>query len=230
MRCFLIVVLSVLVSCGESSRSVGSSSEAIQRKHRDDGPFRRLVEHWAARLDAERGLEALEFAAGLDAGIGQKHDRCFIFFAERLVSTDQLDLILLLEDRIVSIDSLFGSEKRWLLHCALYNDRGNPLVVAAMRELARKRPDSLLLAPWREGGLQFLLTILQDKTTRTEDRWKAADLIGYHGSPELVPFLVSLREDATVYYPDGHPPWGKAVSIGEKVAMTIEMIKRRHGE
>lgn len=231
-RCFLLLVLCLLASCGDDGPSAGTSgtnSVPLQAEPRDDVPFRKLVEHWAARSDAERGLEALDFAVGLESGIGQKHDRCFIFFAEMLVHLDQLDLLLLLEDRIVSRDPSSGPEKRWLLHAALYNDRGRPLVVATMSELAPRRLDSMLLAPWREGGLQDLLAILQDKGRETEDRWEAADLMGWHGAPELIPYLVPLREDATVYYPDSHLSWGKAVTIGEKVASTIKLIKRRHG-
>ena len=153
---------------------------------------------------------------------------CFGDFVEELIRQDAAGTIRFLDGEIGKLQD--GAEKREELHGALLDARTVSPPIAALRaELALQNRDSIFLAPFRPSGLEFLLSTVEDRSARAEDRVRAVLVLGIFGDRTVLERLQAVCEDATPYaspspLPESHD------TVGEDVRRAVEKIRTRLAE
>ena len=116
--------------------------------------------------------------------------------------------------------------KRAILHWEMHSARPRPK--ASLARLAQLSPSSIPLAVHRPGGIQFLLGVVENVQANVHDRAHAAGLLGYHGSPELVPRLKLHENDRSPYDTGWGPPLrDRPPTLGDRVRLAIKSIEAR---
>jgi hypothetical protein len=123
-----------------------------------------------------------------------------------------------------------GVLKQRDLHWAMVAGRPSTALACLLRRLAEQNGDSLVLAPYRAGGIAYLLTVLEDEHRGTDDRVLSAIRLGQVGTVDLLERMASLAGDAHTYYGlyGGHAGPGEPdETLGWFVQRAMRDIRRR---
>lgn len=163
--------------------------------------FRRSIATLASELGARRAHEEIRF-------LDREFSRCG--------AADELRLWWL----------HYGVYKAALREPKLHPDDSRARSFA--RSLARARPDSVWLAPYRDDGVDYLVRVSLDSRVPTWMRVRALKLTGRHGAAQHAEQLEVLRSDRTpTREGDDLPYAAEPVTISDLAADAIDDILDR---
>ena len=134
--------------------------------------------------------------------------------------SDEARRALYVESELVAAEDV---DRRWWLHSAV--GRRAPDRASLVRWAAADR-GTLSLAPYRPGGAEELLRVVEDPGARIEDRVWATRMLEDLGDAGMLPRLQALQGDQTVRNSRYGAP-GERDTLGKYVQRTIRAIQAR---
>jgi hypothetical protein len=121
-----------------------------------------------------------------------------------------------------------GYDKRVEVHLGLRRCAGDPSARDVLSRLAAHRPDSVDLAAYRPGGIDFLVRTLESATEDIARRVRSAWALGATAGVDVLPRLERFKDDSTPY---GGYRWAlvDTPTLGREVRAAIIRIGLRHG-
>ena len=225
----VLVAGAVLVSCGDDAPSAHEGPADARLQASDDWPcpFTEAVCALRRLPEQERGRQALELAQSLPAGHAVRR-KYFGSFAWELVAQKQWSVIRFLDAELALVEG--GSEKRHELRTALAHM--NRCTGVELRRMARHDPTSIALAPYRPGGIEYLLEVLSRTSSdpaHIYDRFMSVQLLGSHGDTSVIDRLREFENEPTPFI-FGKMPNDNQQTLGDWVKTAIEKIRRRSGQ
>ena len=184
---------------GSPSPSPGSAASAVAGRGTAEATVARLLDEVKGlepRAAAERALGA---AAALDALLTEER---------RKHPVDGLATVLPRLDDDGRLDVIDGLERlafergdrdtaRTIDDFLNVGASGDAAVAALATRVAERRPDDLWIARFRPDGLEFLLTVAEDRARDGRDRHDALGVLGQYATPASINRIAALTEDPT---------------------------------
>lgn len=135
-----------------------------------------------------------------------------------LLERGRTDLVVVLDELLPATPG--NQAKRMAIHREIRarTDRGDAAVLPYAERLAGRHPTSVPLAVHRPGGVQFLLTVVEDRRADFDDRTSALLGLARVSDPEIRRRLVELADDLTPSpFQDNRGPGDAPLTFGSVV-------------
>ena len=146
-------------------------------------------------LPADRALSRLKELIDEDdpyfIGMGDRNQQLF----EETARQGRVDLLEALDAQLG--DSSADQDVRWSIHVVVSGDWRDPGMRRVRDQLARRHPESLWLAPYRPGGVEYLLEIVESPAKPIHDRERSVAILSGRGTAEILKRLAPFAGDAT---------------------------------
>lgn len=194
--------------------------------------FDGVVEKWRALPPASRHAEALRLARELEVGYANEKPRTFRLLVTELIAQGLDDVLDHLDRNLKEGDGRFPMSKKRMLHGLVSSVAGVSIVGGLdtiqplLRVLAARNLTSIPLAPFRAGGIDFLLNLLEETEVSVDARVSCAYELGMWAGLDALPRMKRLRGDQTPYTSLGGIPFEQE-TLGHNVTAAIERIEAR---
>ena len=101
--------------------------------------------------------------------------------------------------------------------CGTRSAAGNPI--------RRRNPESIQLARFRPGGVEFLLTTVEDESRGVRDRAACLFALRQAGDASVIPRLEKLADDSSPVRTRSMRAGSGTPTLGESVQKTIEYLQ-----
>lgn len=200
--------------------------EGVARDAKACGGYALIKDYLQLQVDAA----ATRISALVDPAVGEgRFDRYekYDSVIAALVDCRELTLLEAVAGRLpigplgaIRRAHLFNAMRRW--------DRVEEFR-PTLERLASRYPDELNLAPFRAGGMEYLLATLEDTHEDPNIRAYSAKVLAAHGTEEMIARMERLIGDGSVMQPP-MGPIGRPSTVGEVVRHAIETIRRRFSD
>ncbi len=217
-RWTLLAALVAVVACGrdEAARDEPRRPAGDATATREVGAVRTSRHRWLAALVSE--LPPVDETPAARSSVRS-------VLAQR-IAADDLTGIEVIGMSVRTDDQL----RVWRSDCENAIPRA-PQLTGVLERVARARPPDVILAGWRNGGLDEALAILVDRGAPALRRADAAQVVERMGRPEHVVKLATLADEATRV---AASPIGVPLDHDETIARLarrcVEAIELRHGD
>jgi hypothetical protein len=215
LRLTLLVLALTLQNCGGDSNR--------ERKPVDKSrPFRRLVEEHRGKPLPDRMAVYLPLAQRLNPATKTRtYEESLHVFARELMEAGEYEVLEALEGGLED-----GSRRRVLWEAVSYPDPtegGRQLAV----KWASANPEVIVLARFRSGGVEYLLSVLENELADPTDRARSARELGLAGDVSVIPRMRRLEDDRTPVHGPSMRAGGPIPTLGETVKWGIEKLEPR---
>jgi len=218
-----VVVLSVLaVLC---VRCDSAREEPREPADRDLRPYQALVEEQRGAPLADRVAAYLPLARSLNtAAKTRTEEEALSTLAREIARAGDFAVIEALEREC----SEWG-RKYWFWIAVSRSDR-DPEARRLLERWAKARPEEILLARYRPGGIEFLLRKLEDTAADPRRRADCARELSYTADVSVIPRMARLLDDPTPVSGRSLRAGSPLPTLGSIVKRCIELLERRARE
>lgn len=193
-----VFVVSWVVACTVACGNAGSDRRPSSDAAAPDALGVAVPERTRALLALkmpQRKVRAMEIARTLepreptDPGLGG--------FCDELLAARQWEVLEHLETGLADEEN--ADDKLWSLRLTIIGGDRDPECLRMLERMARRRPKVLLLAPYRAGGLEYLLSALDDVEAHVEYRVTSVERLAHFVDASHLPRLEEWASDSTPY-------------------------------
>ena len=186
-----------------------------------EGGFAALVAALEGQPDEARRSLYAHLARSLVPQKPRDDDHSLVGLVDALAAREDWKVLDHLESVLIAAEDL---HRRWWLHQAM---RMQPSARTLLTQWAARDKSTLSLAPFRPGGPEELLRVVEDPKALIDDRVWAARMLEDLGDVRMLARLEALREDKTVYESGYGAPGQSSETLGKYVKRTIGAIEAR---
>lgn len=224
--CLYVPALGLILSACGTPRSAPGPATGCSCIPVKSPQFADTLREWPSLSTADRQARALRLATELPAGHESREERSFRQFADELAAACYVQTLDWLNTKL---DAVPQADRKMLdLHWALIRRDDQKPVRALLQRMASGDEANIILAPYRSGGLIFLLTIVEDETLPASDRVLAVWRLGSCGDASVLQRLSAWEGDKTEYLSGfSGVPFGDSETVGQHVCRAVADIRAR---
>jgi len=218
-----VATLAVLaVSCMHCDSSQEDARDSADRELR---PYEALVEEQRGAPLADRVAAYLPLVRSLNAaGKTRTAEEALSTLVWEIVRNGDFAVIEALERECKE-----PGRKYWFWIAVSRADR-DPEARRLLERWAEARPEEILLAQYRPGGIEFLLRKLEDTAADPRRRADCARELSYTADVSVIPRMARLLDDPTPVSGRSLPVGRPLPTLGSIVKTFIELLERRARE
>ena len=211
----LAVLILVGIRCDSSQEDAGDSADRELR------PYQALVEEQRGAPLKDRVAAYLPLARSLStAGKTRTAEEALSTLAREIVRAGDFVALEALERECRSMD------RKQVFWVAVARSGRSAEGRGLLERWAATRPDEIVLAGYRPGGIEFLLERLEDATLDPRERATCARELSYAADVSVIPRMSSLLDDRTPVRGRSVRAGGPLPTLGSIVKRCIENLKR----
>ena len=208
----LACILALVAAC--------QSEQEAAAPHPDGGMFKEVVASQQGRpLDARLAVYR-PLAEGLELECMPHSKKSYLHgFADDLVLVRDFEALDALEaglDDEIRKSILWDSVDHW---------KPDPERLALLEKWALRNPESILLARFRPGGIEFLLATVEDESRGARDRAACLFALRQAGDASVIPRLENLVDDPSPVRLRSARAGSDVPTLGEIARRTIEYLQ-----
>jgi hypothetical protein len=145
--------------------------------------------------------------------------------ARALIHSEDWESVAYIERNLGS-DSLDSRRRRaiWSVLVEVQADTRSRLMLSV---LASENRESIMLAPYRPGGVDWLVEIVLDTSAPIDPQVEACEVLGGHGDMAAADRIAHLANDATPYYGSAVVIDAGQETLGDYVTQSVGRIRTR---
>lgn len=215
----------LLWAAGCAANGQSSAPAAHAASASDPNTYAGIVAHWEDMPVEQRRTVALEASRMLGPPFLTKEGySAFQELLDAIVAARDYELVQFLDKAVEEFPD--WRRRKHSIRWAFVDGPSTPRVRAMLKRMAKRYHDSVLLAPYRNGGIRFLVRVARDEHESQTRRREALNRLSVFAGSSVIPELQKLFDDRM---PDSSfgPAFGPDTTIGDDAKEAVRSIRSR---